>query len=150
MKISTSTRLMVTTPGRFHPMITWSHEILMTAKLDKVEVYSKEPPPLSLLTLWSRDQVITRQMKNVISQLSGDLWLQNLTEWWVLMHAYYPSSHSTYWSRGHIRSHDKWKMFQIHFHVICRYQSWQNGGLWLGVTCPTTKPHMPSITYSFG
>ena len=29
----------------------------------------------------------------------------------------------------------------------CRYKTWQKGGLWLGVTCPTTKPHIPLITW---
>ena len=32
-------------------------------------------------------------------------------------------------------------MFQIHFHVTCRYKTWQRCDLWLGVTCQTTKPH---------
>ena len=64
----------------------------MAAKLDKVEVYSKGP--LSLVMLWSRYQVITWQMKNVISLLRQDLWPPNLTEWWVLMWTYYPSSHT--------------------------------------------------------
>ena len=82
----------------------------MTAKIDKVGVYSKGHHPVSLLMLWSRDQVITWQMQNVISQLPRDLWLPNLKEWWVLMQAYYLSSLITCWLRGHIRSHDKWKM----------------------------------------
>ena len=71
----------------------------------------------------------------------------NLPEWWVLMEAYYLSSHITCWSRGHTRSHDKWKMLWIHFLVTYHYQTWQKGGLWLGVICPTAKPHIPSITW---
>ena len=31
--------------------------------------------------------------------------------------------------------------------MTCCYQTWQKGGLWLGVICPTTKPHIPSITW---
>ena len=65
--------------------------------------------PLSLLMLWSRDQVITWRMENVLFQLPRDLWLPNVTEWWVLMRACYLASHITCWSCGHIRSHDKWK-----------------------------------------
>ena len=51
----------------------------MTAKIDKVEVYSKGPPSIESFDLWSCDQVITWQMENVISQLLQDLWLSNLT-----------------------------------------------------------------------
>ena len=160
--ISFSARLMVTTFGRLDPydhVVRWSHRTNkkryiststrpMLAKLDKVEVYSNGPPSIeSFDTLITRDQVITWQMKNVISQLPWDLWLPHLTEWWVLTRGYYPSSDSTCWPRGHRRSHDKWKMFWIHFHVTCCYQTWQKGGLWLGVTCPTTKPHIHSITW---
>ena len=142
-------------------MITWSDEVIGLIKNDKSPL-PRGPclpnltrwrfivtghHPLSLLTPWSRDQVITWQMKNVIFQLPWDLWLPHLTELWVLMRGYYPSSHSTCWPRGHRRSHDKWKMFWIHFHVTCCYQTWQKGGLWLGVKCPTTKPHIHSITW---
>ena len=119
----------------------------MTAKLDRWRFIVKGHHPLSLLTLWSRDQVITWQMENVIAQLPRDLCLPNLTKWWVLMRAYYPSSHITCWSRGHITSHDKWKMLWIHFLVTCRYQTWQKVDLLLGVICPTTKLHIPSITW---
>ena len=31
--------------------------------------------------------------------------------------------------------------------MACRYQTWQKGGLGLSVTCPTTKPHVLSITW---
>ena len=70
--------------------------------------------------LWSCDQVITWQMQNLISQLPRDLYLTNLTEWWVLMRGYYWSSHMSCWSCVHIRSHDKWKML-IHFLVTWRH-----------------------------
>ena len=103
----------------FGHVATWSHvnnkkryiftsTRAMTGKINKVEVYSKGPPSIES-SAWPHDQVITWQMENVISQLPRDLWLPNLTEWWVLMRAYYLSSLITCWSRGHIRSHDKWK-----------------------------------------
>ena len=31
--------------------------------------------------------------------------------------------------------------------MTCRYQTWQEGGLWLGVISPTTKPHIPLIMW---
>ena len=54
-------------------------------------------------------------MKNVVSQLPWDLWIPNLTEWCVLMQAYYLSSHTTWWSRGHRRSHENEKCFKSIF-----------------------------------
>ena len=111
---------MATTLGRRDPLVTWLHEVTWLIKSDispplrglwlrkftRWMFIVNSHHPLSLLLLWSRDQVITWQMKNLISQLPRDLWL---TEWWVLMRAYYLSSLITSWSRGHIRSHDKWK-----------------------------------------
>ena len=114
---------MAITLGRLDPLVTWAHKVtwliksdmspclrgLWLPKLTRWMFIVKGHHPLSLLMLWSRDQIITWQMENVISQLPRDLWLPNLTEWWVLMRAYYLSSLITCWSRGHIRSHDKWK-----------------------------------------
>ena len=104
----------------FGHVASWSHVTnkkryisastsLWLRKLTRWMFIVKGHHPLSLLMLWSRDQVITWQMENVISQLLRDLWLPKLTEWWVLMRAYYLPSLITCWSRGHIRSHDKWK-----------------------------------------
>ena len=31
--------------------------------------------------------------------------------------------------------------------MTCRYQTWQKGRLWLRVTYPTAKPHIPSIMW---
>ena len=76
----------------------------MTAKLGKVEIYSKGPPPIKLT--WSSDHVID---KNVIFQLPQDRWLPNLTKWWVLIQVYHLQSHITGWSRGSIRSYNKRK-----------------------------------------
>ena len=90
---------MATTLGRLDLLVTWPHEVtwlikndisplprgLWLAKLTRRRFIVKGHHPLSLLMLWSRDQVITWQMENVISQLPRDLWLPNLTEWWVLM-----------------------------------------------------------------
>ena len=60
----------------------------------------------SLLTLCTRDQGTTWLIKSVIFQLPRDQWLPNLTEWWVLIRAYYAQNHITYSSRDHIRSYD--------------------------------------------
>ena len=123
-QISTSTRLMVTTLGRLHPMITWPYQVTwlikkryiststrpMTAKLDKAEVYSKGPASIGsfdALVVWSNYQVINE--KRYIST-SARPCLPNLTESWVLMWAYYRSSDATCWWRSHIRSHHKRKM----------------------------------------
>ena len=152
---------MATTLGRLDSLVTWPYEAtwiiksdispslrgLWLPKLTRWMFIVKGHHPLSLLMLWSRDQIITWQMENVISQLPRDLWLPNLTEWWVLVRAYYPSSHITCWSRDHIRSHGKWKMLWIHFLVTCPYQTWQKGGSWLGVISSITKLHIPSITW---
>ena len=102
----------------------------LTATLDKVEVYSKRPPSIEsfdALITWSSYHVTNE--KRYIST-SARPWLPNLTELLVLMPVYYPSSHITYWWRGHIRSHDKWKMWWIHSYVTCHYQTWHKGGLW--------------------
>ena len=105
-----------TTLGRLNPIITWPHEVTWLIKNDISSLTrGLGRYPLSFLTLWSRNQVIPRQMENVISQFPRDLWLLNLTGWWVLMRACYPSSHITCWSRGHIRSHDKWKCYKFTF-----------------------------------
>ena len=97
---------MTTTLGRLDPLVTWSHEVtwlikndisscprgLWQPKLTRSRFIVKGHHPLSLLMLWSGDQVITWQMENVISQLPRGLWLPNLTEWWVLMLAIKPLS----------------------------------------------------------
>ena len=83
---------------------------LWLTKLTRWRFLVKGHHPCSLLMLWSREQVITKQMENVLSQLPRDLWLPTLTECWVLMPAYHLSSYITCWSRGHIKSHDKWKL----------------------------------------
>ena len=59
------------------------------------------------LTLWSRGQVITWQMKKVIFPLPRGLRLLNVTGRKPLIKRYYPQSHTTSWSHGHVRSHDK-------------------------------------------
>ena len=134
--ISTSTKLMVSIFGRLvsspegtqpaklrDPAITWPHEVMWQIKndisplprrlwlpnLERKRFIIKDHHPLSLLTLWTRDQVITWLIKNVIFLLPRELWLRNLTEWWVPMQAYYPQSYITCWSRGHIKSCNKWK-----------------------------------------
>ena len=113
----------------------------VTAKLGKVEIYNKGPQSIRSfdgLSTWSSDHVADKKR-----YIPWDLWLTNLTEWWVLTRVYYPQSHITCWSRGHIKSYKKWKTLQIHFCMTCGYQTWQKGGLWLGVTCLTTKSHIP-------
>ena len=149
--ISTSTKLMVTTLGRINPLIMRSHEVTWLIKNDisplprgpwlaRWRFIVKGHHPLNLLTLWSCDQIITWQMKNVISQLPRDLWLPKLTEWWVLTRAYLSIKSLNLlitWSQK-----VTWQMKN----ETCRYQTWQKDGLWLGVTCPTTKPHIPLIT----
>ena len=85
--------------------------------------------------------MITSLIKNVIFLLPRDLWLTNLTEWCVLMRAYYPQSH--------IKSRKKWNTIKHHFHVTCGYQTWQKGGLWLGVTCLTkSQPSDYAFTWA--
>ena len=131
-------------------MVTWSYvtnkkryiytsTMPLTVKLEKVEVYSK-----SSLTIESFDALITWSSYHVADK--NDISLLP----WILMRTYYPSSNTTCWSRGHIRSHDKWKMFSIYFHVTCRCKTSQSQlayGLSLGVTCPTTRPQIPLITW---
>ena len=63
----------------------------------------------SLLTIWSLDQMITWLVKNVKFLLPRELWLKDLTEWWVLMQTYYPQSHITCWSRGHTTNEKRYK-----------------------------------------
>ena len=72
------------------------------SNLEKKRVIVKGHHPSS-----QHDQAITWLIKNVTFHLLRDLWLPNLTEWWVLMQAYYPYQHNYYsslitcWSRGH-------------------------------------------------
>ena len=94
----------------------------MTAKLGMVEIYNKGPPsirsfdrPSRLLTLWALDRVITWLTKNVIFLLPWELWLRDLTEWWVLMWDFYPKSHITCWSSGHKSHITNEKRFQFIF-----------------------------------
>ena len=119
----------------------------MTAKRYKVEVYSKGPPSIEsfeALITWSSYHR-TNEKRYILT--SARPWLQNSTESWILKKTCYPSNYITCWWRDHIRSHNKWKMLKIHFHVTCRYQTLQKGGSWFRVTCPTTKSHIPSITW---
>ena len=149
---------MVTTHGRRHPMITWTHKVTWQIKDDISPLplglwlpnltwwrfIVKGNHPLSLLTLWSSYDVTNG--KRFIST-SARPWQPNFTESWVLTPVYYPSSHITCWWSGQVRSHDKWQMLYIIFHVSCCYHIWQKIGLWLRVKCPTTKPHIPSTTW---
>ena len=83
----------------------------VTAKVGKVGIYNKGPPSIKsfdVLSTWSSDH-ITWLIKNVIFLLPRELWLRNLTEWWVLMRAYHPQSNITGWSCCHIKSYNKWK-----------------------------------------
>ena len=87
----------------------------ITAKLYKVGVHSKGP--LSIKSFWRFDDwshYHVTDEKRYIST-SARLWLPNLTKWWVLMQAYYLPSHTTCWSRGHIRSHENEKCFKFIF-----------------------------------
>ena len=127
----------MTNKKRFNSIFSRS----MTAKLGKVEINSKGSPSIKsfeALSTWSSDHVTDKRR---LFQLPRDLWLPNLTEWWVLMRTYYPHSHVTCWSRGYIRSYNKWKTLKIHFHMTCGYQTWQKDGLCLGVACLTAKLH---------
>ena len=38
-----------------------------------------------------------------------------------------PLSHTTLWTRGHVRSGDKLKTFYLHYHNTYGYQTWQGG-----------------------
>ena len=113
---------------------------LWLPNLERYRFIIKDHHPSRLLTLWTRDQVITWLIKNVIFLLPLELCLRNLTEWCVPITGYYPQSHITCWSRGHIKSYNKWKTLKYHLHVNCGYQTWQKGGLWLGVTCLKQRP----------
>ena len=59
------------------------------------------------VNLWSRNQMITWEMKNVIFSLPRGLRLPNVTGRHLLMKECCSQSHVTRWSSGHIRSHDK-------------------------------------------
>ena len=99
-------------------VVTWSHVTnnstspkAVTTKVGKVGIYNKGPPSIKsfdVLSTWSSDH-ITWLIKNVIFLLPRELWLRNLTEWWVLMRAYHPQSNITGWSCCHIKSYNKWK-----------------------------------------
>ena len=83
---------MATTLGRLDPLVTWPHEVtwliksdispclpgLCLPKLTRWIFIVKGHHPFSLLMIWSRNQVITWQIENVISQLPRDLWLWKL------------------------------------------------------------------------
>ena len=93
-------------------MITWWHEVTWLIKND-ISPFPRGPwlPNMTATihwVFWRFDHVI--KLKCYIST-SAEPMATKLTEWWVRMRAYYPSSHPTCWSRGHIWSHDKWKMF---------------------------------------
>ena len=132
-------------------MITWLHEVTWLIKNDisplprgpwlpnltRWNFIVKGHYLLSLLTLWSCNQVITWHMKNDISQLPRDLRPPHLSEWWILMRAYYPSSHSTCWSRGHISHMTNEKCFKFLFTWPVAIELGRKGSLWLGVTCST-------------
>ena len=78
---------MATTLARLDPLVTWPHEVtwlikndisplprgLWLAKLTRWRFILKGHHPLSLLMFWSRDEVITWYMENVISQLNRGL-----------------------------------------------------------------------------
>ena len=118
-------------------MATWSHVTNkkqyiststrpMTAKLNKVEVYSKEPPSFDALITWSSYHV-TKEKFYIPTSLRP--WLPNLTESWVLMRAYYPSSHITCWWLSHIRSDGKWKCYKFRDLSLSNLREW-----WLMIT----------------
>ena len=86
---------------------------------DKAKVQHQQ----SHVTVWSRSQVITWQMKNFIFPLSRGLWLPNLTRRWILMNGYYLQSHITSWLCEHHKPHDNSKNFCLHFQETCDHQT---------------------------
>ena len=133
---------------------TWSHVINkkryistspkdMTAKLGKVEIYNKGPQSIrsfDALITWSSDLVtdkkryISTSSRTIAKKLDGVVGSN--------VGLLSTKSHNLLitWSQ---KSYNKWKTLQILFHVTCGYQTWQKGGLWVGVTCLTTKSHIP-------
>ena len=119
----------------------------MSAKLDKVDVSSKVPPSIehfNALITWSSDHVtdekryiwpsartVTNKLDKVVGFIAGLLFTTSLN-------LFITWSHKVIWQLKNVI---------IHFHVTFDYKNRQKGGLWLGVTYPTTKSHIPSITW---
>ena len=112
----------------------------MTVKLGKVEINNKKPPSLKFfdaLTRWSSDQMtdkkryISTSAKTMAKKL-GRLVGSNAGLLSIKSHKL--------WIKW---SHKVKKMLKTHFHVTYNYQTWQKDCLWLGITCLTTKSHIP-------
>ena len=57
---------------------------------------------------WHVNQMVTWQIKNVISLLSQSLWTPNLAGWWLWMRGLHPQSHVKYRPRGHVTNQKRY------------------------------------------
>ena len=69
------------------------------------------------------------------------LWSLNLARWWLAIRNFNPLSHTTLWTRSHVRLHDILKAFYLHYHNTHGHQITCNEEL------PPIKSHDHLITW---
>ena len=113
--------------------ITWQTKIIifintmsMAINFDRVGMYKEEFPSIK-----SPDSLITWSCKvkwiilAAVSLLPLDLWTQNLTKWWLTIRNLNLLSHTTLWTRGHVRSRYELKILYLEYQNTYSYQTWQ-------------------------
>ena len=67
---------------------------------------------------------VTQNIVAAVSLQPQDVWPRNLAKSWLTIIKFNPSSQTTFWTRGHVRSRDKLKTFYLHYHNTYDHQTW--------------------------
>ena len=70
---------------------------------------------------------VTQNIVAAVLLLPQGLWLRNLTKLWLSIITFNPSSHTTFWTCGRVRSRDKLKTFYLHYRNTYDHQTWKGG-----------------------
>ena len=106
--------------------IIFINTMSMAINFDRVGMYKEEFPSIK-----SPDSLITWSCKvkwiilAAVSLLPLDLWTQNLTKWWLTIRNLNLLSHTTLWTRGHVRSRYELKILYLEYQNTYSYQTWQ-------------------------
>ena len=87
----------------------------MATRLDRVEIYNE-----TLLSLKIQGPLVTWSCMDLYYHRPR---ASKLGRWWLTMRISHLESHTTLWTRGHVRSSDKLKTLYLHYHNAYDHQT---------------------------
>ena len=109
--------------------------ILMAITFRRVDIHSEKWSSIKSPNLLIK--LFCKGIKNIlaaVSLLPQGLWPLNVAKRWLTIRNLNPLNHTTLWTRGHVRSRDKSKIFYVHYHNTYGHQTWQGGCIQWGAS----------------